>query len=173
MNTSQRFRYSTGNGFSLLEMIVAMVVMSVISVVVMPVIVSATDSYAVARDTRAGTDRVLYALERSSRFVRESLFEADESGLAVQAATSNQFILDDGSGIRLNGSDLELINAGEQPSVLCTEVDRIQFNYYDSAGDIMALVNPQQIHRVSLRIQSGPIVLEMYAMPRAWIGRGN
>ena len=174
MNITQTQRVSKNHhGFSLLEMIVAMTVMSVISAVIMPIIVTATDSYAVARDTRAGTDRVLYALELSSRLVREAQFEADESGLAVQSATATQFILDDGSGIRLNGTDLELLDTSGQSSILCTDVDRIQLTYYDSAGVAMVLVVPAQIHRVSLRIQSGDVVLEMYAMPRAWIGRGG
>jgi len=160
-------------GFSLLELIVAMTVMSVISVVIMPVIVSATDSYAVSRDVRADTERVLYGLERAARLVRETPFAIDGSGLDIQTATASQFLLTDGSGFRLSGSELELLSAGGDSSVLCTEVDRIQIVYFDSAGNPMAIVTPAQVHRVSLQIQSGPVVLEMYAMPRAWIGRGS
>jgi prepilin-type N-terminal cleavage/methylation domain-containing protein len=160
-------------GFSLLEMIVAMTVMSVIAAVIMPVIVSSTDAYAVARDTRADTDRVLYALERSARLVREAPFLADESGLAVQISSATQFILVDGSGIRLSGNQLELLKPGGQSSVLCSEIDRVQFSYFDNAGNAMAIVNPSQIHRVCMRIQSGAIRMEMYAMPRSWIGRGG
>jgi len=174
MSSNQKQRKQRSRlGFSLLEMIVAMTVMSVISAVIMPIIVTATDSYAVARDTRAGTDRVLYALELSSRLVREAQFEADESGLAVQSATATQFILDDGSGIRLNGSEFELLDSTGESSILCTDVDRIQLTYFNSAGVAMVLVAPAQVHRVGLRIQSGPVVLDMYSMPRAWIGRGG
>jgi len=160
-------------GFSLLEMIVSMTVMSIIAAVVMPIIVTSTDAYAVSRDTRADTDRVLYALERSARFVRETPFAADASGLAVGSATTTQYLLADGSGIRLNGSELELLKPGGVSSVLCVDVDRIQIAYFDSSGNAMAIVLPAQIHRVSLQIQSGPVALEMYAIPRSWIGRGG
>ena len=93
--------------------------------------------------------------------------------MAVQSATSRQFILVDGSGIRLNGSELELLKPGGVSSVLCVDVNRIQFSYYNAAGNAMAIVLPAKIHRVSLQIQSGPVALEMYAMPRSWIGRGG
>jgi len=166
-------RLGTDCGFSLLEMIVSMTVMSIIAAVVMPIIVTSTDAYAVSRDTRADTDRIIYALERAARLVRETPFAPDESGLSVQSATSNQFVLVDGSGIRLNGSELELLMPGGVSSVLCVDVTRIQLAYYNSAGAAMPIVLPAQIHRVSLQIQSGPVTLEMYAMPRSWIGRGD
>ncbi len=167
----QSFKPDCKRGFSLLEMIIAMTVMSVIAAVIMPVIVSSTDAYAVARDTRADTDRVLYALERSARLVREAPFAADESGLAVQVGSATRFILTDGSGLRLSGDQLELLKPGGQSSVLCSGIDRVQFTYYDSSGAPMTIVNPSQIHRVCMRIQSGAVDMEMYAMPRSWIGR--
>ncbi len=160
-------------GFSLLEMIVSMVIMSIIVAVVMPTIVTSTDVYTISRDTRSDTDRVLYALEHSARFVREMPFMADESGLSIQTASTTQLLLTDGSGIQLNGSELEILKPGGIPSVLCVDVDRIKLSYYNSAGVAMAILVPSQIHRVSLQIQSGPVTLEMYAMPRSWIGRGG
>lgn len=158
-------------GFSLLELIVAMIIMSIIAGVITPIIMTSTDSYAVSRDTRADTDRVLYALERTARFVRETPFAADDSGIAVQSATSSQFILQDGSGFRLSGSDFEILKPGGTSAILCSDVDRISLVYYNAAGNPMALVNPVNIHRVSLQIQSGSTTLSMYAMPRSWIGR--
>ena len=174
MNTQQTpARMKQTRAFTLLELIVSMMVMSVIAVVIMPIIMSSTDAYAVSRDTRAGTDRVIYALERTARVVRQAPFAADESGLDVQSATASQFIFADGSGFRLSGSQLELLKPGGGSSVLCMDVDRIQLAYFDAAGNPMSLVAPAQIHRVGLQISSGPVTLEMYAMPRAWIGRGG
>jgi len=174
MNTQQTpARMKQTRAFTLLELIVSMMVMSVIAVVITPIIMSSTDAYAVSRDTRAGTDRVIYALERAARVVRQAPFAADESGLDVQSATASQFIFADGSGFRLSGSQLELLKPGGGSSVLCMDVDRIQLAYFDAAGNPMSLVAPAQIHRVGLQISSGPVTLEMYAMPRAWIGRGG
>jgi|GEM_PF-1871598 len=161
------------SGFSLLELLVASIVMSIICVVVMPVIMSSTDAYAVARDTRSDTDRVLYALERAARIVREAPFAADESGLSVQTANSTQFILTNGSGFRLSGTDFELLKPGGQASLLCEDVTGIQLTYFDDSGNPLVIVNPAQVHRVNLRIESGLVVLEMYALPRSWIGMGG
>lgn len=160
-------------GFSLLELLVATIVMSIISVVVMPVIMSSTDAYAAARDTRSDTDRVLYALERAARIVRETPFAADESGLSVQTASSTQFILTDGSGFRLSRTEFELLKPGGQASLLCDDVSRVQISYFDDSGNAMTIVNPAQVHRVNLRLESGSVVLEAYALPRSWIGRGE
>ena len=163
--------YRKPNAFTLLEMIVAMTIMSIIAAVIMPIIMTSTDSYAVSRDTRAATDRVLYALERAARFVRETPFAVDESGLAVQTANASQFILQDGSGFRISGSNFEILKPGGTSAILCSGVDRISLVYYDAGGNPMSLVNPANIHRVSLQIQSGSTSLSMYAMPRSWIGR--
>ncbi len=158
-------------GFSLLEMIMASTVMSIVAVVIVPVIMASTDSYVSSRDTRASTDRVLYALERVARLVREAPFAADESGLDVLSATDAQLIFVDGSGVRISGDRLELLGPGGNASVLCTGIDKMDLSYFDSSGGSMGTADPRSIHRVSLWIQSGQITLEMYAMPRAWIGR--
>ena len=174
MNTQHRKPgMSKGTGFSLLELIVAITVMSIIAVVIMPIITTSTDAYAAARDTRAGTDRVVYALERTARVVRQSPFAADESGPDLQSATSTQYILNDGSGFRHNGTDLELLKAGGDASILCTDVQKLDIIYYDQAGQPLTPLDITQIHRVNLQIQTASITLDMYALPRSWIGRGN
>tara|TARA_R110000744_G_scaffold182726_4_gene302016 strand:+ start:1411 stop:1953 length:543 start_codon:yes stop_codon:yes gene_type:complete len=172
MNQSRISKHNANqrSGFSLLELLVASIVMSIICVVVMPLIMSSTDAYAVARDTRSDSDRVLYALDRAARIVRETPFAADDSGLDVQTASSTQFILTDGSGFRLSGTDFELLKPGGQASLLCEDVSKIQLTYFDGSGNPLVIVNPAQVHRVNLRIQSGLVVLEMYALPRSWIG---
>jgi len=171
MNMKHRTSRSTGrSGFTLLELVAATTVMSIIAAVVMPIIVTATDSYAVSRDTRADTDRVLYALERAARVVREAPMTVDGSGLDAQTATSTSFIFTDGSGLRINGTDFELLKSGGQASVLCSDVDQIRFNYFDSAGNPLSPIDPARVHRVNLQIRSGPVTLDMYTLPRAWIG---
>ena len=161
------------SGFSLLELVVATTVMSIISVVVMPFIVTATDVYAVSRDTRADTDRVLFALERAARVIREAPMAGDGSGLDVMTANQTEFVFNDGSGFRIDGTEFQLLKAGGQASVLCNDVDQIRLAYFDSAGNLMNPVVSAQVYRVNLQIQSGPITLDMYTFPRAWIGTGG
>lgn len=148
-----------------------MIIMSVIAAVVMPVIMTATDAYTTSREVRSSTDRVLFALERSARFVREIPFKSDESGLDIFSASTTQLMLTDGTGIRLQGSRLELVDASGAGAVLCDGVDRISFQYFDKAGNSLTLIQPSLIHRVSLQIESRSVVLKMYAMPRSWVGR--
>ena len=148
-----------------------MIIMSVIAAVIMPVILTATDAYSTSREVRSSTDRVLFALERSARFVREIPFKDDETGLDILSASATQLMLNDGTGIRLEGSQLELVDESGVGAVLCDGVDRISFAYFDKAGNPITLVQPALVHRVSLQIQSGSVVLKMYAMPRSWIGR--
>ncbi len=166
-------RASRQAGFTLLELVAATTVMSIIAAVVMPIIVTATDSYAMSRDTRAVTDRVLYALERAARVVREAPMTSDGSGLDAQTATSTSFIFTDGSGLRISGTDFELLKSGGEASVLCSGVDQIRINYFDSAGNPLSPIDPALVHRVNLQIRSGPVTLDMYTLPRGWIGAGG
>lgn len=161
------------SGFSLLELIVAVTVMSIIAVVIMPIITTSTDAYAAARDTRAGTDRVVYALERTARVVRQTPFAADESGLDLQTVSPTQYILTDGSGFRLNGTDLELLKPGGDAFILCTDIQKLAIAYFDQAGMPITPADLTLIHRVNLQIYTGTIMLDMYALPRSWIGRGS
>lgn len=166
-------RHVRNSGFSLLELVMATMVMSIIAAVITPIIMTSTDAYAVTRDTRADTDRVLFALERAARVVRETPMADDGSGLKVQTADQTHFVFTDGSGFQINGTELELLAVGGQSSVLCSNVDLINLTYFDSAGLPIAIVDPTQVHRVHLQIQSGQIMLDMYALPRAWIGTGG
>lgn len=172
-NCTTSFGMMRRDGFTLLEMLVAMVIVSVIAAVLMPIILTATDGYTVSRDTRASTDRVLYALERSARFIREVPFADDDSGLAIASAGSSSLVLSDGRGLRLSAGNLEILDAGGSSAVLCSDVDRLTISYFDESGNPIVLMNPQLIHRIGLQIQSGDIVLETYSMPRAWIGRAE
>lgn len=164
-------RVHRGRGFTLVELIVAMTIMSVIAVVVMPVIVSSTDSYASARAARGTTERVVYAIERFGRLVREAPFDEDAGGLGVTSASVSSLIFDDGTGIRVSGSALEMLAPDGDWVTLCADVDRARLTYFDEGGEPMVFIAPGSIRRVGLSIESGGFTLSGYAFARTWIGR--
>lgn len=164
-------RVQVGGGFTLVELIVAMTIMSVIAVVVMPIIVSSTDTYASARSARGTTERVVYALERFGRLVREAPFDEDAGVLSVTSASATSLVFGDGTGIRLSGDRLEMLAPDGDWVTLCTGVDRARLTYFDDSGDPMMLVAPGEIRRVGLTVESGGFTLGGYAFARSWIGR--
>ncbi len=166
-----RERVHGGRGFTLVELLLAMTVMSIVAVVVMPVIVSSADAYASARSARGTTERVVYALERFGRVVREAPFDEDSGGLGVASASVSVLVFDDGTGIRVNGSALEMLAPDGDWVTLCAGVDRARLTYYDEGGDPMVLVAPGSIRRVGITVESDGFTLGAYAFARSWIGR--
>jgi len=159
--------------FTLLELVTAMTIMAIIGAVVMPVIVSASDTYAASREARASTERVLHALDRFARLVRRAPWAEDDSGLGVGVAQGERLEFEDGTGMRLDADTLVILDESGVAHALCTRIDAIEFLYLDAHGDAMDPVVPERIHRIGVRITSGGFTLSAYAMPRVWIGRGS
>jgi len=150
-----------------------MTIMGIIGAVVMPVIVSTGDMYAASRDARSSTDRVAHALDRFARLVREAPWAEDDSGLGVRVAQPDRLEFDDGTGLRLVGGTLVILDDTGNEHDLCADIDALAFVYLDEGGDEMGVVVPGQIHRIGLRLTSGGFTLSACAMPRTWIGRGS
>lgn len=164
-------RRGSHSAFTLLEMIAAVVVMSIIASVVMPLIVSSTDAYSVTKQARGESERALYALERLQRLVRETPWMSDDSGIGFTAADSGSLTLESGVRVRLDTDRLVIRDAAGAEHDLCTGVTTFVIRCYDASGDEMAVIMPNEIHRVGIELACGSTTLSTYAMPRAWIGR--
>ena len=158
-------------GFTLLELLAAVVVMSIISVVVLPVLTSASESYTTTRDIRSRTEHVAYALDRISRMIREAPIGADELGVGIQSATASSLLFTDGTGLEMNAGQLELVVPGESNALLCERVDAFEIEYLASDGVTSTLASPTQTHRIAVTITSGNLRMSVLAHPRVWIGQ--
>lgn len=158
-------------GFTLLELLAAIIVISIISAVVLPVITSASDSYTTTRDVRNSTERMAYALDRVSRIIRQAPIGAGGAGLGVQSATAESLQFTDDTGFDLDGTDFRMLVPGQDPAVICFDVDALSIIYLAKDGVTSTLATPEETHRIAITITSGDLRMSMVAHPRVWIGQ--
>ncbi len=159
------------HGFTLLEMIAAIVVMSVISVTLMPVIAGASDSYASARDVRNSTERAAFALDRITRIAREAPIGDGDVGVGITIATPSKVVFSNGTGVQLSGTTLEMLVPGGNPVPLCFDVDSFVIQYFGEDGVSDMILTPAQSHRLAFTMTTANVEMSVLAYPRVWIGQ--
>lgn len=160
-------------GFTLIELMAAVLIMSIISVTLMPVIGSASESYVVARQARMSTERAAFALDRITRLVRQAPVGLGDTGIGVSNATSNSVEFSDGTGVRLVGTTLELLVPGDNPVPLGFEIDSFEVQYFGDDGVANTILTPSLTHRFGFIISTENVKMSVLAHPRVWIGQGS
>lgn len=168
MNPSLRI---TRRAFTLLELLAAILVMSIISAVLLPVLSSASESYTTTRDVRARTEHMAFALDRISRMIRQAPIGTDDTGVGIQSATASSVLFTDGTGIELSSGQLEMVIPGAANSPLCDDIDSVTIEYFASDGTTSTLTSPTLTHRIAVTLTSGTLTMSVVAHPRVWIGQ--
>lgn len=158
-------------GFTLLELLAAVLVMSVISAVLLPVITSASESYTTTRDVRNRTEKVANALDRVSRMIREAPIGEGDVGIGISQATASAIEFSDGNGFQLESSRLMLLVPNVGSVLLCSNVDEVVVQYLAEDGITSTMTNPTSTHRFVVTITSGQLEMSTVVHPRVWIGQ--
>lgn len=159
----------SSRAFTIIELVVAMVVMSVIAGVITPVIVSATDDYAASRDLRTAVDDGAFAIDAMVRIIRAA--PGDAGGLDLTSADAQSFIPATGRGFTLTGTTLELVTpAGNAP--LARDVRAFELVYLLEDG-ITQAATPADAHRIHISADIGGLSLSAAVFPRINIGGGS
>lgn len=153
--------------FTLLEMMVAVMVLAIIAAVVSPVISTTSDIYIQAMSVRSKSERVGFALERGVRLVREIPVAADGMSIAIRTAAADSLILEDNSGIQLDGSDLVMIDTTGRKSALCRNVTTFTLTYLASDGVTATTATPGLTRRVNITLKADGFTLSSAAFVRA------
>ena len=157
-------------GLTLLELIAAITVMSVVAVSVFPVIASAADGYASASQTRQETERIAFAMDRCIRLLREATGSDPVGSLELTTATADRIVFADGRGIALSGTDLVYIESGQADAPLCREVSAFQIDYIGNDGVTDTISAPAETQRFIVTLSTGGQTLTGSAFARARIG---
>lgn len=162
---------TTRKAFTLLELLAAILVMSIISAVLLPVLSSASESYTTTRDVRSRTEHMAFALDRIARMIRQAPIGTDDIGVGIQTATASSVLFTDGTGIELSAGQLEMVVPGAANSLLCDDIDSVTIEYFASDGITSTLTSPTQTHRIAVTLTSGTLTMSVIAHPRVWIGQ--
>lgn len=165
--------HQAGRAFTLLEILTAIVILSVISAVVMPVVLASSDSYATARDIRNQTERMADAVDRITRMIRQAPIGGGDTGVGVRSATPEVLVFTDGTGFDLVAGRLRMHVPGGDTATLCQDIDAIEISYLGDDGLVSTLATPERSHRIAVRITSGNLTVSTVAHPRVWIGQGS
>ena len=157
--------------FTLIELLAAITIMSIISVTLMPVIGSATEWYIVSRQVRSSTDRAGFAFDRITRVVLQAPIGANDSGVGILTAGVDSVEFIDGTGVRLLGTTLEMLVPGQSPVPLCFEVSSFTIEYLADDGLASTAHAPALTHRFVFTIMTENIEHSVLVHPRVWIGQ--
>lgn len=151
---------STARGFTLVEALVSVVVMGILAAVIAPAISSATDAQSSVSELKRSALDAGYAMDRIVRLIRDIPL----NGVDL-AATGNatSLTLTDGRGLRITGSTLEYVEAG-QAYPLCTDVTDFRLAYV--AADGLTTTTAPLCQRIHVSLTSGEARLTGAALPR-------
>ncbi len=153
--------------FTLLEAMLAVMILAIIAAVVSPIVASASDVYVQATLTRRTSERVGFAAERCIRFIREVPLGADLASVAIKTAKADQLILEDGSGIQFDGNDLALLDAKGNTAALCRNVQLFELQYLATDGVTSTIATPGQTRRINITLKAGGFSLTSSAFVRS------
>ena len=161
-------RRHAARGFTLLELMATMLVVSIIIVVVMPVITTAVSRYGEAAAVRRTTERVSYATDRVVRLLRE--IPIDANGRAdIDSLTGTGVTLNDASGVRLSSGALLLAEPGGDENTLCDDITTFEIQGYAADG-VTTTNDLSEIWSIRVRIVSDEVELRTLAFLRGRIG---
>jgi len=164
-------KHTSNSAFTLIELLASIVVMSIISVTLLPVIGAASDGYASSRAVRSSTERAGFALDRITRIARQAPIGSGDVGVGITSASSNSIEYADGSGVQLVGSTLEMLVLGASPVPLCFDVDSFSIDYYADDGITSTSLTPTLTHRFVFTIVTQGVELSVLVHPRVWVGQ--
>lgn len=159
--------------FTLLELIAAVLVMSIISVVLLPVLTTASESYTTTRSIRTSTEQVAFALDRMARIVRQAPIGTDDTGVGISSATVSSIEFFDNTGFAFNNGAIEMLVPGASNAKLCPNVDDLSIQFLAEDGITSTLAAPTTTHRVCITVTSGDLRMSVIVHPRIWIGQGE
>ena len=155
---------------TLLEVMLAVLVMSIVAAILMPVIMTSTDAYATAADAREATDRAAFALDRVASLLREAPAGAQPGTVGIVTAGQDVVELSDGGSVELVGTDLVLTLSGLEPAVLCRGVEQFRLDFLGADGVTDTSTDPEATRTFRITIATGGMELRSAVFARVTIG---
>lgn len=155
--------------FTLVELTVTVVVMSVVAALLIPVIHGAADAYGSSVSTRQTSERVAYAMERTLRLLRDVPLGASDGTVGISSAGDDSITFSDGRSLRLESGAIILTDSGVD-APLCREVQAFEIKYLAEDGRTSTIATPTTTQRFSVTIKSGNFELRGAAFARVRSG---
>ncbi len=113
-------------GFTLIEALVTTTVLGILGAVTLPLISASTEMYAASSRAARVVDDLSFALDRVVNVLREAPPGGSEGTIGVTSSSSTMIEFTDGTGVRLDGSELVMLFSGGAEGVVATGVDSFE-----------------------------------------------
>jgi len=151
---------------TLIEMVMAMVVISIIAASFAPIANAVADGYASSSSAREATERTAYAIDRVVRLLRETPEGATAGVPDITRAETDAVEFGDGRAVALVAGNLELTSGSGVTAVLCRDVDVFRIDYLGDDGITDTSSNPEDTRRYMVRLGTGGLELRSSAYVR-------
>jgi len=155
--------------FTLVEMLISIVVMSLVGAVTLPITMSATDAFVESAKARRTAEDAAFALERMVRLLRDIPAGAVSGEVGIAAATTDSIRFSDGRGIELSGADLLERSADGTTALLCENVRGFAVTLRTEDGTTSAAAAPATAQRIELSLTVDAFKLNAVVLPRVKI----
>lgn len=132
---------SRARGFTLVELVMAIIVLSVIAALTAPMLLKGMQAYEGTHGSLRTLDQLRYATERLAREIRETNLNAGSYAINMAAAPPLTLTKTDGVVVTVSsaGSDLNLgYSAPAVADVLSDQYSTVAFAYFDANGNATA-----------------------------------
>lgn len=136
-------------GFTLIELIAVIVVLSIISAVLSGVIYQSSEGYAASEQQLRGTDQAGFVLEKVGGYLK-GLGESSPGVPDLASITPTGFEQGDGRIVDYDGVSLGVTRTGEPRRLLAQSVDSFSIDYFDTAGETITPTDPGAAERVAV-----------------------
>jgi prepilin-type N-terminal cleavage/methylation domain-containing protein len=161
-------------GYTLIELIAVIVIISTISSVVGSLVHESVKAYASASDQREAVERQSFALERIVRALREAAPLIGSSGTpGLTTAAADQCVFEDGTACELDGTDLMLTMPGSAAGPLARDVTAFELTYVGEDGTPLNFVGGDTLdmtRTIWIRIESEGVDTRTAVYLRATMG---
>lgn len=166
MRTARRDNPSR-RAYTLVECVCAIVVISITAAVVLPVVSSATTSYANAATARDVSEGAAYAMDRCLAMLRDTPPSHTIGRLAVASASSAGVAFSDGRAISFSGGVLTLTDADGASAPLLRGVEAFSLGLWAQDGTTSTMGAPETTWIYSVTIRKSGFELRGAAFARA------
>ena len=161
------------HGFTLIEVIATMVIVSAIAAVMVPLIVNMSDAYVEASNRRTATEQAHSAMERITLIIRNAP-ETMPGTPDLTLANDDDMRFGDGTRLTVDNGTLMLTTSDEAASPLCNDVRDLTFTYLGDVGQPLDLGGGDalaDVRRVNIDLSVDNARLTASAFMR--LGRGG
>jgi prepilin-type N-terminal cleavage/methylation domain-containing protein len=153
--------------FTLLEALIAIMVVGVVAALAFPLLHTSSSGLASATSAARTIDRCAYAIDRITRELREGEVNPTTGAMLLQTADVDAVRFLSGRGLELDGDTLFVHDDAGTRAPLVDGVESFVVRYLGQDGRTDTRLTPASTQRFEVELRVGGLTLATAAVPRA------